>query len=202
MASETKSVPGRPRDSGLDRAIVSEALQILQESGLSGLSIAAVAKRVGTTRPAVYRRHPDVIGLAVAAIGSLAESVIPEVTGDVLVDLEAELASFSGAITAGNGLSLTSAVLNEATAADVKDAYRRTVVEPRRSRIAAILSRAAADGTITAGPDDQRVLVSVCTGSWYAFAVAGETPPDDWPSRTAALVVKAAGGEAPAPRLR
>ncbi len=32
------------------------------------------------------------------------------------------------------------------------------------------------------------------TGSWYARALAGDSPPPDWPARTAALIWRAVGG--------
>jgi hypothetical protein len=39
--------------------------------------------------------------------------------------------------------------------------------------------------------------VSLGTGSWYARALAGQTAPENWPARTAALVWKAVGGTVP-----
>jgi len=180
---------GRPKDPDLERAIIDAALEILRSSGLDGLTYVAVAARAGTTRPAIYRRYPDVTGLAVAAVASLAEATAPERTGDHLHDLTVELATFRSGILDANGLSLTAVVLSEATDAAIKEAYRAAVVAPRRSRIAEIIAAAADDGTISAGPATQRLLVTMCTGSWYAYAVAGTTPPRDWPRRTAAIIL-------------
>ncbi len=41
---------------------------------------------------------------------------------------------------------------------------------------------------------DLEVAITLCTGSWYARALAGLPPPPDWPGRTAALVWRAVGG--------
>jgi hypothetical protein len=44
---------------------------------------------------------------------------------------------------------------------------------------------------------DLEVAVSLCTGSWYALALAGQSPPGNWPARAAALVWRAVGGIVP-----
>ena len=180
---------GRPRDPDLERAITDAALDILRCSGLGGLTYVAVAERAGTTRPAIYRRYPDITALAVAAVASLAEATAPARTGDHVHDLVAELTAFRAGILAANGLSLTAVVLSEATDPAIKDAYRAAVVAPRRARIASIIGAAAADGTITADRPTQQLLVTMCTGSWYGSAVAGITPPRDWPRRPAAIIL-------------
>lgn len=180
---------GRPPDPDLERAIIDAALDILRSSGLNGLTYVSVAKHAGTTRPAIYRRFPDITELAVAAVASLAEATAPERTGDHLHDLTTELATFRAGIVEANGLSLTAVVLNEATAPAIKDAYRTAIVNPRRSRIAEIIAAADDDGTISADRATQRLLVTMCTGSWYAHAIAGTHPPRDWPQRTAHIIL-------------
>lgn len=65
--------------------------------------------------------------------------------------------------------------------------YRQRVVCPRRGRIEAILTRARDAGLLS--PDaDLDVAVPMLTGSWYATALGGRTPPRDWPRRAATLV--------------
>ena len=183
---------GRPRDTDLDEAILIAAHELLATEGLGGLSYAAVAKRAGTTRPAIYRRYATIEALAVAAIGRTARSITPDPTGDLHTDLVAELTSFRDGITSVDGLSLTAVTLDAATDESIKAAYRRTVVAPRRARLAAILAAAHTAGHITATPTDQAALVSMCTGSWYAYAIAGTSPPTDWPAQTASLIIRAA----------
>lgn len=184
---------GRPRDKEVERAIIDAALRILGRSGLEGLTFVAVAEEAATTRPTIYRRYADITSLAVAALASMSQDTAPTPTGDHLDDLVAELTAFRDAIVAVNGLSLTAVVLGEGTDAAIKEAYRTAVVAPRRSRIARILEAAAGDGTIDADEATQRLLVTMCTGSWYGHAVAGVEPPRDWPRRVAELVFAAGG---------
>ena len=54
MANEN----GRPRDARIDSAVLDAAAALLGEVGYADLTVAAIADRAGTSRPAVYRRWP------------------------------------------------------------------------------------------------------------------------------------------------
>jgi AcrR family transcriptional regulator len=55
---------GRPRDERIDAAVLDVAADLLVEVGYAGLTVAAVADRARTSRPAVYRRWPTKAHLA------------------------------------------------------------------------------------------------------------------------------------------
>jgi AcrR family transcriptional regulator len=186
------SAIGRPRDPDLDGRIIEAAIDLMAEGGLEALTFGAVAERAETTRPAWDRRFGDKTALAVAAISSLAAATRPERTGSLRDDLAAELWSFRAGLTKLNGLGIAGAVLAGTTDPAITATYRDTVVAPRRARIAAIIADGVDAGELTASAADQRVLVSMCTGSWYGYALAGTPPPRDWPDRTARLVWAAA----------
>ena len=185
---------GRPRSADLDEAILAAARDVIVARGPAGLTFADVADRAGTTRPALYRRFADVDELAVAAVASLGAATVPAVTGDGLADLAAELRAFQRGIETMHGIALAGAVLAGTASAEVTAAYRASVVTPRRSRLRAILDGAADEGAITADANERRQLVTMCTGSWYGYALAGERPPRNWAIATARLVWAAAGG--------
>jgi AcrR family transcriptional regulator len=50
---------GRPRDTRIDGAVLDAAAELLAEVGYAELTVAAIADRAGTSRPAVYRRWPS-----------------------------------------------------------------------------------------------------------------------------------------------
>ena len=50
------SASGRPRNPDLDERILDATRRLLAERGYQGLSIDAVARAAGTTRPTVYLR--------------------------------------------------------------------------------------------------------------------------------------------------
>jgi hypothetical protein len=84
-------------------------------------------------------------------------------------------------------------MLQEATAPEARARYQAKVIAPRRARLLSILQRAGNLGLIS-DDADLEVAITLCTGSWYARALAGLNPPPKWPERTAVLVWQAVGG--------
>lgn len=169
------------------------------------MSVAAVAEEAGTTRQAVYRRWPTKARLAAAALQHATDDAAAERSDDPYVNLIAELANFQRGVSRPGRLSLVGTMLQDSTDPALQVRYRQRVVAPRRRRLRAILERARKQDLID--PDaDLEVAVTLCTGSWYARALAGSPPPPRWPERTAALVWRAVGGtprsRSPAERIR
>ena len=198
MSPKTESPPriGRPRDQGIDEAVLAVTRRHLGVYGLSGLSFAAIAEEAGTTRPALYRRWPTRLGLAVAAVADLAEVDPPELTDEPFTDLVAELEHFRHCITEASALALAGVMLQEGVDPEFRREYRERLVKPRRARIRACLERGVEAGELD--PEaDFAVAGTLMTGSWYAFAIGGARPPRDWARRTAVLVWRALGGDPP-----
>jgi AcrR family transcriptional regulator len=59
--------PGRRRDERLSEAIIQATLDLLAEHGYDGLSIEAIARRAGVSRPTIYARYRSLGDLALAA---------------------------------------------------------------------------------------------------------------------------------------
>jgi AcrR family transcriptional regulator len=188
--------PGRARDPDIDARVLAVASTHLSTHGYQAMSLTAVAREAGTTRQALYRRWPTKASLASAALHGTADLGPAPASGDPLADLAAELADFQRGVSRPGRLSLAGTMLQDSTEPELLTRYRARVVAPRRSRIRAILHRARQLGLID--PDaDLEVAVTLCTGSWYARALAGSPPPANWPARTAALVWRAVGGVLP-----
>ena len=78
---------GRPRDQRIDDAVLAATAELLEEVGYARLSIAAVANRAGTHKPAIYRRWPSKAQLVhEAAFPDDGTAFIPD-TGDLRDDL-------------------------------------------------------------------------------------------------------------------
>ena len=185
---------GRPRDEQLDRAILDRATEVLLSEGVDAVTFSRIAELAETTRPALYRRYRSPGELVVAALNHLAADTLPPRTGDHLADLEAELRNFRDGITRTNSIALVGSMLTRAVDETLATAYRDLLVGPRRARIRALLADGRRAGRLSAPPADLDVAVTMCTGSFYAYALAGVNPPRDWPRRTARLVWRAAGG--------
>lgn len=187
---------GRPRDAAIDEAVLEATLHQLARDGMAGLSFASVAAEAGTTRPAIYRRWKDKTALVVDAVAHLARVDPPATTGEPFTDLVGELEHFRHCITLAAALPLAGLMMGDGVEPSVREQYTREIVRPRRSRIRAHLDAAVARGELPADAD-LAVAGSFLTGSWYAFALSGTKPPDDWALRTAALVWRACGGTPP-----
>ncbi len=197
MPSTSVARAGRPRDAAIDVAVLAATRRQLAESGLAALSVSAVAQEAGTTRPAIYRRWPTRLELAVAAVANLAEIAPPEPTDDPLADLTAELTHFRHCITDAGALALAGVMLQDGVDPELQRHYRDHLVRPRRARLRACLDRGVSAGLLAADAD-LAVAVSLATGSWYAYALSGASAPREWPWRVARLVWRACGGTAPA----
>ena len=193
---ETKRV-GRARDTSIDARVLAVAQRHLSRDGFEGMSLSAVAQEAGTTRQALYRRWPTKADLAAAVVETIEDATPQGRRRDPFTALVAELTNFADGVSAPGRLSLVGAMLQETADPDVVRRYRAHVVAPRRQRITAILREAQQFGLIDADADLD-VAVTMCTGSWYGRALAGDRVPNGWPARTARLVWRAVGGDVPA----
>ena len=78
---------GRPRDSRIDSAVLDAAAKLLTEVGYANLTVAAIADRAGTSRPAVYRRWPSKAHLVHEAVFGDADTSRIPATGSLESDI-------------------------------------------------------------------------------------------------------------------
>jgi hypothetical protein len=152
---------GRARDPEIDARILGAANRHLAGVGYEAMSLTAAALEMA------------------ADAGPAASSCDP------LADLVSELSDFQRGASLPGRLSLVGTMLQDSTAPTLRARYQAQVIAPRRARLLGILRRAGQLGLID--PDaDLDVAITLCTGSWYARALAGLEPPENWPQRTAA----------------
>ncbi len=174
---------GRPRDPELDERILAATRQILAERGYQGLSIDAVARTAGTTRPSVYLRFAGKEDLATSAVAGMTVDDPLPVTDDIRADLVAELRHFRTAVTRPHGLSFVGTVLaEEHLTPSLIARFRQRLLLPRRRRLAGTLDRGIRAGTLRPTLDVDAVT-SMLIGSLYARYLASSEVPPDWPER-------------------
>ena len=178
---------GRKRDEAIDVALLDVAQRHLAHFGYEAMSLAAVAEEAGTTRQALYRRFSSKADLATAAVAAMSSADERSESDDPLSDLVRELQSFAVGVSRPNGMSLIGTMIQSSADPELVESFRQRLVEPRRDRIRSILRRGVQAKVLRADADVE-TAVSFCTGSWYAYAVAGARPPRDWPKRCAQLV--------------
>lgn len=197
MEREDRAGPGRPRDRGIDAAVLDAARRHLAEHGYEAMSLAAVAADAGTTRQSVYRRWENKADLATAAIAAMAREDVPLETGDPFADLVAELEAFDRGVSRPGGISMVGSMLQDSVDSTLRRRFRERVVGPRRARIRAILRRARDRGLVDLDDVDLDLAAAACTGTRYALALAGVDVGPDWARRTARLILPGRRPDAP-----
>ena len=176
--------PGRPRNPGLDQAILAAAEQQLREAGYAGMSLESVAAAAGTTVPAVRRRFPGKASVVVAVIDSLrVESMTPG-SGPPRDRALAVLRNFHANLLRSNSMAVVGTLLaEEHRHPELLAAFRTRLVEPRRAALRQVLAEGISRGELpdSADPD---VLASMLIGSFYARYIAASGIPDDWAEQT------------------
>jgi AcrR family transcriptional regulator len=70
---------GRPRNPRIDGAVLDATVELLGETGYAALSVDAIARRAGTSKPAIYRRWPSKAHLVHEAVFPIgAGTAIPD----------------------------------------------------------------------------------------------------------------------------
>ncbi len=162
---------GRPRDSRIDDAVLQATRDLLEELGYLQLTIAAIAERAGTNKPAIYRRWPAKADLVHAAVfPTRAAEVVPP-GGDLRSDIRAlvtigiDLLGRPAARAAVPGLLAETA--NDPTSdADVLGRFAGATWDWMRRR----LEDAIESGEVRAGVAPQTVLELIAGSTLIATA--------------------------------
>lgn len=157
---------GRPRDAEVDAALTSTALEMLLERGYEQMSVEALVKKAGSTRPAFYRRFSGLPDLVLRLLLDRFETQLDRTfnSGSLVEDLSAvqqdQLAFFLDPL-------ITSALPGflAVTRSDevLREAFADRFLLPRRRAVAAILQRGVDRGEI-AEPYDPDWICDLMTG--------------------------------------
>jgi AcrR family transcriptional regulator len=158
---------GRPRDRLIDAAVLKATHAVLDESGYVHLTLEAVARRAGTSKPAIYRRWPSRQRLVLAALGQrLGELRAPD-TGCTLCDLDESLKVFVAAFRRMPPDAIGPLFADCAGDPDLRAAFMTTLFDPPRAAVRETLDRAHARGDLR--DDVDRGLVLDMIGSFVHY---------------------------------
>ncbi|MCW2883912.1 MAG: hypothetical protein QOE54_7405 [Streptosporangiaceae bacterium] len=156
--------PGRPRSERAERAIIEATLDLLiEEAGVAGLTIEAVAARAGVGKTTIYRRWANKEALIVDALATLKEPV-PPLAGVTARD---DLITLTEAIRPPGDRRFDCAwhILGGAAKhPDLVRKFQRDVLEPRRQIFREVLSRGVASGEFR-GDLDIEVALAIIIGA-------------------------------------
>ena len=169
-AAATPAVParlGRPRDELARAAILKSANAILEEQGIGGFTIEAVAARAGVGKTTIYRWWPSKGALAMA--GFLAETA-PKISypnsGSARADLISQLRRVASVYGGKTGRVLAAILAEGQRDPNTMKAYIEGYARPRREAAKAILRAGVERGELRADIDLE-ATVDVLYGPIY-----------------------------------
>lgn len=146
---------GRPRSDHAHRAILDATRDLIIEEGFARLRLEHVATRAGVGKSTIYRRWPSKEALALDVLLELAAPyLVVEVTGDTREEMLSAVRNAITALTETPFGPVIRALLSQiAINASLGDPFRATVVQARRSEVAAVIARGIERGDLRADAD-------------------------------------------------
>jgi AcrR family transcriptional regulator len=182
---------GRPRDKRIDGAVLTATVALLAETGYAELSMDAIARRAGTSKPAIYRRWPGKAHLVHEAVFPITEATALPDTGSLAGDVREMVRRTAAVLTTPAARAALPGLVGE-MAADL------TLHSALLERFGDILSRGLSDRLTDAAargearPDVTAAeVVEVVAGTTFlALLTRGEVLDDSWVDRTAAFITR------------
>ena len=166
---------GRPRSEASRRALLEATVELMEESGWSGLTVERLAARAGVGKQTIYRWYDGDLGRIVveAYVDASDERVVPPDTGSVRGDLLAVVLPVA-AMNADRGAGLALANRSLMAHAQVADAFAeryRALHEHWRGPMLEAVRRGVARDELR-GDTDADLVVDLLLGlQWYRLLV-------------------------------
>jgi AcrR family transcriptional regulator len=139
---------GRPRDPQIHAAVLKATIAALAESGYGSFTLEDVARRAGTTKPAIYRRWGNRQRLMIDALGGRLGAVRAPDTGCTLCDLDECLKLFVRAFRRLPPDVIGPLWADCAEDPELRAAFLAAVFEPPRVAVRETLERALGSGDL------------------------------------------------------
>jgi len=171
--------------------VLRSTVELLAETGYADLSVDAIARRAGTSKPAIYRRWPSKAHLVHEAVFTISDATALPDTGSLAGDVR-EMVQPPG------GRSDHPGCAGRAAWSGGRDAADLTLHSALLERFGDILSRGLNDRLADAvergevRPDVTAAeMVEVVAGTTFlALLTRGDALDDSWVDRTAALITR------------
>ena len=163
------SAAGRPIDPAISRAALKAALEVLDEKGYTSFSLDDIARRAGTTRPALYRRWPRRQSLALDALAQRLENVDSPDTGCTICDLSEAIGAFFATVDGFRPGTFPALLADCADDPGLHEQFMSTLLTPARSAVARTLQLAVSRGDLRDDLDVGLTLDWLASWVYYRF---------------------------------
>ncbi len=181
---------GRPRNRGIDEAVLRATVELLGQASYAELSVDAIAARAGTSKPAIYRRWPSKAALVHEAVFPLDATTELVFTGTLLGDIR-EMVRRTAAVfgTPAARTALPGLVGEMAADPVLHTALLQRFAGILEHGLGDYLAEAVRRGEVRAGVTAADLAESIAGITFLALLTRG-VPEDEWIDRTATLIRK------------
>jgi AcrR family transcriptional regulator len=182
---------GRPRDPRIDDAVLRATVELLGASGYADLSVDAIAKRAGTSKPAIYRRWPSKAHLVHEAVFPISEATELPDTGSLAGDVREMVRRSTAVLTTPAARAAMPGLLGEMATdpslhTKLLGRFGDVLSRGMTDRLDSALSRGEVRADVTAAD-----LVQAIAGiALMAIITRDQELDGDWVDRTAVLITK------------
>jgi len=170
-------------------AILKAANELLEEQGLSGFTIDAVATRSGTARSSIYRWWPNRGALAIAGfLAETAQKIGYPVTASAVADVKSQMMRVAEVYGQKVGRTISALVAQGQSDPEALRALLDGYVLPRREEAKKALLRGIANGELRADVDLDVVIDALYGPIWYRILVPHAPLTPEWAGHLADYV--------------
>jgi len=182
---------GRPRNPRIDSAVLRATVELLGETGYAELSVDAIARRAGTSKPAIYRRWPSKAHVVHEAVFPIGEATALPAVGSVAGDVREMLRRTAAVLTTAPARAALPGLVAEM-------AVDPTLQAALLDRFGDILSRGVTEwladaverGEVRSDVEAADVVDAVAGITFLALLTRGDTLDGTWVERAALLITK------------
>lgn len=170
---------GRPRSEAARRAILTAASSLLEEGGISAVTMEAVATKAKVGKPTIYRSWPNARALAMAALMAADTSATSVRQTDApLADLERQLLKVVTKFATKHGGQVRLMLAAAEQDSEIAKGFRNQVILKSRMEGREILLHAIESGDIRADVDIE-IALDMIYGPLFYRVLIGHLPLDE-----------------------
>lgn len=163
---------GRPRNRDTTAAILSAALNLMEEEGLKAVTMEGVAARAGVTKTTVYRRWPSAWAIVLDAfLQEIAPVLEIEPNATLRETLRADMKALAAAFRGRPGRVFAPLLGYAQFNSDVQDALWQRYIAPRRVQAHSVLVSGKHRGEVRPELDAEAVIDALYGSLVYKLLV-------------------------------
>ncbi len=182
---------GRPRDPRIDGAVLRATVELLAATGYPGLSVAAIAERAGTSKPAIYRRWPSKAHLVHEAVFPIGAATAIPGTGSPPDDLREMVRRTMAVLTTPAARAALPGLVGEMAAdPSLHSALLERFADVISGGLAEWLVNAAATGRVRTDVTAAELAEAIAGITLLGLLTRADELDEAWVDRTTTLLLK------------